>query len=79
MWDTVTREPPLLLQGPEAPVSAAAFVSAKRIVTSGKDGVRTYVCDICGGLRSLVALAERRLATTHRELKPDERLRYLGG
>ena len=79
VWDTVTRERLYLLQGPEAPVRAAAFVSAKRIVTRGKDGVRTYVCDICGGLRSLVALAERRLATTHRELKPEERLRYLGG
>ena len=73
VWDTVTRERLYFLQGHEGPVRAAAFSSPTRIVTRGDDGVRTYVCDVCGGLRQLVALAERRLAATSRELSSDER------
>ena len=79
LWDTTTRERIYFLQGHGGPVRAAAFSSPTRIVTRGDDGVRTYVCDTCGGLESLLALAERRLAATGRELSPDERVRYLGG
>ena len=79
VWDTVTRERLYLLQWHEGPVRAAAFSTPTRIVTRGDDGVRTYVCDVCGGLRQLVALAERRLAATSRDLSPAERRRYLGG
>jgi WD40 repeat protein len=79
LWDTRTRERVYFLQGPRAPVRAAEFSSPTRIVTSGADGVRTYDCDTCGGLKELLALAERRLAATHRELSAAERLRYLGG
>jgi WD40 repeat protein len=66
VWDTVSRDRRYFLQGHTGPVRAAAFSSRTRIVTRGDDGVRTYVCDICGGLRSLVALAERRLRATGR-------------
>jgi hypothetical protein len=59
-------------------VEAAEFTSQRRIVTRGDDGVRTYICDICGRLESLVALADRRLEGTGRDLKQRERLRYLG-
>jgi WD40 repeat protein len=66
VWDTVSRDRRYFLQGHKGPVRAAAFSSPTRIVTRGDDGVRTYVCDICGGLRSLLALAERRLRATGR-------------
>jgi WD40 repeat protein len=66
VWDTVSRDRRYFLQGHKGPVRAAAFSSPTRIVTLGDDGVRTYVCDICGGLPSLVALAERRLRATGR-------------
>ena len=48
-------------------------------MTGGVDGtVRTYVCEICGGVDDLLALAESRLAATHRELTPEEREQFLG-
>ena len=79
VWDTVTHERFFFLQGHRGPVRAAMFSSPTRIVTRGADGVRTYVCDICGGLRALLALADQRLAETGRELSADERAEYLGG
>ncbi len=79
MWDTTSRERVYFLRGDGGPVRAAAFSSPTRIVTRGDDGVRAYVCDTCGGLEELLALAERRLAATDRELSAAERLRYLGG
>ena len=78
LWLAATGERWYFLRGEESPVRAAAFESQRRIVTLGDDGVRAYVCDVCGGLASLVALAERRLAGTGRELTQRERLRYLG-
>jgi hypothetical protein len=48
-------------------------------VTGGVDGtVRTYRCEICGGIDDLVALARERLEATGRELTPAERELYLG-
>jgi hypothetical protein len=78
VWDTKARERFYFLRGDGGPVRAAAFSSPTRIVTRGDDGVRDYVCDICGGLRELLALAEQRLATTRRGLSADERQLYLG-
>jgi hypothetical protein len=39
--------------------------------------VRTYRCDLCGGLDELLALARGQLAATRRMLTPAERRRYL--
>jgi hypothetical protein len=39
--------------------------------------VGTYKCGVCGGLDELMALAERRLARTGRQLTAAERERYL--
>jgi WD40 repeat protein len=78
VWDTAAHERFYFLQGHRGPVRAAMFSSPTRIVTRGDDGIRVYVCDICGGLHELVALAEQRLATTDRKLSADERLKYLG-
>jgi WD40 repeat protein len=78
LWDVVTGERNLFLQGHGGPVRAAAFTSPTRIVTRGDDGVRTYLCDTCGDLRALLALAQQRLSATGRVLSRDERVRFLG-
>ena len=78
LWLASTGERWYFLRGDGGPVQAAEFASQQRIVTLGADGVRSYFCDSCGGLGSLVALAERRLAGTDRELTQRERLTYLG-
>lgn len=78
LWDAATGERIFFLKGHGGPVRAAAFTSPFRVVTRGDDGVRTYVCETCRGLGALLALAERRLSATGRELSPDERRTYLG-
>jgi WD40 repeat protein len=78
LWDAATGERVYFLRGDGRKIRVAAFTSPTRIVTRGNDGVRTYVCDTCGGLESLLALAERRLSATGRKLTPDERRRFLG-
>jgi WD40 repeat protein len=78
LWLVSTGERWYFLRGDETPVRAAEFASQRRIVTLGDDGVRSYFCDVCGGLESLIGLAERRLDGTGRELTQRERLRYLG-
>ena len=78
LWLAATGELWYFLRGDGTPVRAAAFVSPSRIVTLGGDGVRSYFCEFCGGLGSLVALAEKRLEGTGRELTQGERLTYLG-
>ena len=78
LWDAATGERFFFLRGDGSPVRAAAFTSPTRIVTRGADGVRSYVCDICGGLRALLALAERQLSGTGQELSPEDRVKYLG-
>jgi WD40 repeat protein len=79
LWD-VRSGSVTLLRGHRGPLTSAAFSpNGRAIVTGGVDGtVRTYRCDICGGLGELVRLADRRLAATGRELTPEERARYLG-
>jgi len=78
LWDAKTGGRIFFLRGDGEPIRAATFSSPTRIVTRGVDGVRAYVCDTCGDLAELIALAERRLALTDRGLTPDERLTYLG-
>ena len=42
--------------------SATFDPAGRRILTASVDGtVRTYACELCGGLDTLVPLAERRL------------------
>ena len=64
LWDAANGERIFFLRGDGTPVRAAAFSSPTRIVVRGSDGVRAYVCELCGGLKPLLALADRRLATT---------------
>jgi WD40 repeat protein len=81
VWSARTGSRPLFyLRGHDGPLTAAAFAPDSRtIVTSGEDGtVRTYLCQVCGPLDELVALAKRRLGDAGRTLTPDERRTYLG-
>ena len=80
LWDARDGGPVTLLRGHRGPVTSAAFSpNGRTIVTGGVDGtVRTFRCDICGGLRELVRLADERLAATGRKLTAEERERYLG-
>ncbi len=81
LWDLGTDggEPILRLRGHAGTTTAATFdPSGRRIVTGGVDGtVRTYACDICGGIDHLLTLAGQRLAATRRELTAEEREQYL--
>ena len=55
-----------LSAGRTRPLVAAAFGGhdGRTIITASKDGtIRTYRCDLCGGIDELVALAKRRLAS----------------
>jgi WD40 repeat protein len=79
LWDATTGQKITFLRNRGRPVRTAAFASATRIVTSGDDGVRTYLCDTCGNLDALLAVAEHRLAVTGRVLEPAERARFLAG
>ncbi len=64
LWDATTGERVYFLQGHRGPLRAAAFDSPTRIVTSGADGVRSFVCETCSGRDALMRLAERRLRET---------------
>jgi WD40 repeat protein len=79
LWDASNGERIFFLRGDGTPVRAAAFSSPTRIVVRGSDGVRSYVCELCGGLKALLELADRRLAATGRELSAAERATYVGG
>ncbi|MFL5931791.1 MAG: hypothetical protein ACJ75P_11080 [Gaiellaceae bacterium] len=63
LWATRTGELLSLLRGPASALTSASFSpSGHRVVASSTDGtVRTYQCDVCGGLRKLSALARSRL------------------
>jgi WD40 repeat protein len=79
LW-SADGKPVRFLYGPKTPLTAAGFEPDSRaVVTREGDGgvVRRWECELCGGLRELVALGESRLRTTGRALQPEERARYL--
>jgi WD40 repeat protein len=79
LWNVRNRSALFFLHGNTDLVTSASFSPEGRtILTSSADGtVRTYRCDLCGGLDELLSLARRQLAATHRTLTPVERARYL--
>ena len=81
LWDAASGSRLLVFYGHEKRLTSAAFDrTGTRIVTGGVDGeVRTYHCAICVTGEALLRVAERRLSSTGRTLKPAERARYLGG
>ncbi len=64
LWDARSGQLVFFLRGHSARLTSATFdPSSSRILTASEDGTaRTYRCDVCGGLDSLVALAKARLA-----------------
>jgi WD40 repeat protein len=69
VWDARDNDRFLFfLHAPVPWVTTALFQpDSERILTAGRDGtVRTYRCDVCGRLPSLIALAKRRLAAAAR-------------
>jgi WD40 repeat protein len=67
------------LHGHDKPLTSASFSpDGRRILTSSRDGtVRTYVCEVCGDLDALAAVAESRLDALARPLSAADRARYL--
>ncbi|HEY6962400.1 MAG TPA: WD40 repeat domain-containing protein [Gaiellaceae bacterium] len=60
-----------LLRGPTKPLVGAGFVGDTTIDAAAKDGVvRSYSCEICGGLDALAALADARIRATGGPLTP---------
>jgi WD40 repeat protein len=63
LWNVATGERIFYLRGHRPTLTSASFSpDSRRIVTASTDGtVRVYDCEVCGGLDSLIRLAERRL------------------
>ena len=79
LWDASTRQRLLWLQGDAGRLLAASFdQTGLAVLIVGSDGtLRSYACEVCGGVGDLLELADRRLAMTGRELTPEERRHYL--
>ena len=65
LWEASSGQLVFFMRGDTEKLTSATFDrSSGRIVTASQDGtVRTYRCDVCGGLDSLIALAKSRLAS----------------
>jgi WD40 repeat protein len=72
-------QPLMYLYGPTSRVTAVAFrPDSRTVVTREEDGtVRSYACELCGGLEELSALARSRLRSTGRTVTDADRARYL--
>jgi WD40 repeat protein len=89
LWDTSTGRffqptglgDPFLRGHTAGPLSTAILApDGMRILSASGDGtVRTYLCDLCGGLPALIRLAEARLTALKKELTLAERRAYLRG
>ena len=79
LWDVRERELVLRLAGHEGTATSVTFDPTGAIIyTGGIDGtVRRYACRICGGIDDLLALADSRLAGTHRVISEEETDQYL--
>ena len=80
LWNVEDGRPLGYLYGPKSPLVAVAFAPDFRtVISQEEDGtVRRYVCQLCGRIDELTALARSRLRATGRRLTADERARYLG-
>jgi WD40 repeat protein len=80
IWDAEDGTNLIRLKGHDGPVTAVAFTADGRtVLTGGIDGtLRRYRCELCGGIDDLLAIADKRLRGTGRELTNAERARYLG-
>jgi WD40 repeat protein len=71
LWQPAIQAPllPFGLGGHLRPLTSAVFgPDSRTVLTASQDGtVRTYRCEICGGIDELLPLADRRLAATTNE------------
>ena len=79
LWRSSTGELVRLLRGPPGPFTAVSFSPDSRtiVAASGNGVVSSYDCRLCGEIPELLELAEERLATTGRDLTPEERELYV--
>jgi WD40 repeat protein len=80
VWRASSGELTRLLVGPEGPFTAAAFLADSRTIVAVTEAgvVSSYECGICGEIPELLTLADERLASTGRQLTPEERELYFG-
>jgi WD40 repeat protein/DNA-binding SARP family transcriptional activator len=76
VWDPAVREALVVLRNHRGSALAASFdPDGQRIVSAGTDGVvRVSLCEVCGSLAEVLALARARAA---RQLTREERERFL--
>jgi WD40 repeat protein len=79
LWDAGSGKLIAYLHGHEEPLTASSFSpDGTQILTSSRDGaVRTYACEVCGGLDALVKAAESRRDALARPLSAADRERYM--
>jgi WD40 repeat protein len=79
LWQVSDGRLLLYLRGHTQPLTSASFSpDGRRILTSSRDGtVRTYLCELCGGIDDLQRLANERMAGLSRGLTQIQRRRYL--
>jgi len=79
LWQVSNGRLLTLLYGHKEPLTSASFSpDGRRILTSSRDGtVRTYLCELCGGIDDLQRLANERMAGLSRGLTQIQRRRYL--
>jgi WD40 repeat protein len=79
VWQVSDGRLLLYLHGHTQPLTSASFSpDGRRILTSSRDGtVRTYVCELCGGIDDLLRLASARTAGLSGRLTPAQQQRYL--
>ncbi|HST24882.1 MAG TPA: hypothetical protein VLJ76_02740 [Gaiellaceae bacterium] len=82
LWQPGVQDPffQFGIGGPAKALTSAVFDSTSRVVlAASEDGtVRTYRCDLCGGLHDLLRLAQTRLALTGSTLSEADRKRFGG-
>jgi WD40 repeat protein len=81
LWQVSNGRLLFYLRGHTEPLTSASFSpDGSRILTSSRDGtLRTYTCELCGGIDDLLAVASARLASLARPLTAAERELYLSG
>jgi WD40 repeat protein len=79
VWQVSDGRLLLYLRGHTKKLTSASFSpDGRRILTSSEDGtVRTYLCELCGGIDSLLGLANTRIAGLARLMTPAQRRQYL--
>ena len=80
LWNVADGRDLMYLYGPKPRVKAVRFQPDSRtIVTREESGiVRSYVCELCGDVGELSALARARLRATGKALTEDDRARFFG-